>query len=214
MLNRDAINTTLSLIAIVISALALMISYSDYLARKESLKIVATPIKSGYDFKYVDFHCPEICGIAQVRWSIVIYNTSDRVVTVDDPGISLLGDSITEYTYLKGASFDENGVARFPISIDPGKHLRLTQEIGVPLPEKAMKLLKRDFPKGTAHPVQEVQKGLAMEQMDMLGNSVRYIEFVDGTTLLESSQINFNPTFVIDFKTSRNGRFEGFAKWY
>lgn len=207
---KNKFSTFLSISSLLVSSLALVISYQASLDRRENLKVSMARSPS-QDAANIRAPIDNLPPLVSTNWEVIIANTSDRKTTVLDYEIYYVDDTGERPSHSFGEDFYFlNGEALlFPISIEPGEYLKIGANIHYEISSLAYTLLNESFDLNSPQSFEAVRKTLCKHEIDVLGNLAD----------CAGSKVRIDWTsdkglYVLKLKTARDNYFHAAGDWY
>jgi len=195
----------------LVSLIALYISYQGSLDRKENLRLSMNIQRHGYEATVKPPVADIIPALISTKWDVVITNTSDRPTTILDREIYLVGENgRKEYSGMDQGVYTTNGERlSLPVSIDPGKHIKLLAVIGYEISMPAYNLLNKTYDLSSPQLIDSMQQDLCKHGIDFKGNEA---QCSDGLMTVQSSPTD--NLYIFKVSTARDNNFDTAGFWY
>jgi hypothetical protein len=165
-----------SVLALLLSTIALYFAYAGHISQAETLTIAITRLTDDYETSIGEFPVPmpaEFPTTILTKWEAALTNASQR-------GISLLRCDVQPvYPTAAGVGYgvagieDLSGSKRFlPVDVEAGKSARILLLINLPIRARAWGLIREAFPSGSRLAMREVIHMLDRRGTDFWDNHV------------------------------------------
>jgi hypothetical protein len=155
-------------------------------------------------------------NVVQVPWGLTISNTGNRQLSIANYDLTR-GDSpgAMFYTDIDGGleTLDFQPVG-YPITLEPGEMRNFLLFVGITVPDKVFEILE-GITEGNKVNRELATTALAIEGLDLYGNSIDYREFDGGAYIISVDKQNQNgQNFWCVVHTGRDNRFVVSANEY
>lgn len=197
----------------------IIIEYPTMQPNEEILTIYTSRIHSDYDIEIIQLNLTYLPAILPVYFDCILTNNGEETISILDYELIQINTDypISDYSYMNEGLFESTGEKlQFPLNIDSKKSYKFYIKVGIAIHPDAYALISNNFTPLTRISINEINSYLAMNGMDLYGNSVdpiiRQGEYLgaEGPNL-ENLQ---EQIFLITFKTGRGNYFNDSLYWY
>jgi len=188
-----------SLVAVVISIIALAFSYTAFhRSVKDILIFTAERYHGDYKSRLYKFGSSEMPALLNSYWSCLLVNRGDKALSVVDMDVEQLDEKgILRYSQMKGDIFDKDmKPVILPFDIEPGKSAKIYMEVRLAISSSAFSALKDKYSFDQSFSIEELIRFLALQKMDFYGNRVTPL-ILDG----KMSGYQIEPPQKVNFST-------------